>query len=252
MRICVANLAFTTTEEELKQLFEPHGIVNRTQIITDRETGRSRGFGFVEMPDATEAQAAIAGLNGTALGGQTLTVNEARSQLDPLTLWLNYENKIGELRSHFLTIAGLLFTLQSAIFVLMMDKIFLDEPKNLQAASQAKCALIILSYMTLFFFIITLITYCHHIKTNLQRSIFIADVYDKVQYINALKSMLYGYHKKKESSCDVIKKLKDIWSLYRVIIVIAFIYIILFLFTVNMTDLLTLLFPDRDFSKYGS
>jgi len=78
MRIFVANLAFTTTEAELERLFEPYGIVNRTQIITDRETGRSRGFGFVEMPNATEAQAAIAGLNGTALGGRTLTVNEAR------------------------------------------------------------------------------------------------------------------------------------------------------------------------------
>jgi cold-inducible RNA-binding protein len=78
MRIFVANIAFATTEEELERLFEPYGIVNRTQIITDRETGRSRGFGFVEMPDATEAQAAIAGLNGTALGGRTLTVNEAR------------------------------------------------------------------------------------------------------------------------------------------------------------------------------
>jgi RNA recognition motif-containing protein len=52
MRIFVANLAFTTTEEELRQFFEPYGIVERVQIITDRETGRSRGFGFVEMPDA--------------------------------------------------------------------------------------------------------------------------------------------------------------------------------------------------------
>ena len=78
MRIFVANIAFTSTEEELERLFEPYGIVNRTQIITDRETGRSRGFGFVEMPDATAAQAAIAGLNGTALEGRTLTVNEAR------------------------------------------------------------------------------------------------------------------------------------------------------------------------------
>ena len=77
MRIFVANIAFTTTEEELERLFEPYGIVNRAQIITDRPSGRSRGFGFVEMPDATAAQAAIDGLNGTALGGRTLTVNEA-------------------------------------------------------------------------------------------------------------------------------------------------------------------------------
>ena len=52
MRIFVGNLAFTTTEEELRQLFEPYGIVERVQIMTDRATGRPRGFGFVEMPDA--------------------------------------------------------------------------------------------------------------------------------------------------------------------------------------------------------
>jgi cold-inducible RNA-binding protein len=78
MNIFVGNLAFTTTEEELERLFESYGIVNRAQVITDQETGHSRGFGFVEMPDATEAQAAMAGLNGTSLGGRTLTVNEAR------------------------------------------------------------------------------------------------------------------------------------------------------------------------------
>ena len=78
MQIFVSNLAFTTTEYELSQLFEPYGLVESARIITDRDTGRSRGFGFVEMPDATEAQAAIDGLNGTALGGRTLTVNEAR------------------------------------------------------------------------------------------------------------------------------------------------------------------------------
>jgi len=80
MRIFVGNLAFTTTEEELSQLFEAYGIVERTQIVTDRETGRSRGFGFVEMPDTAEAQAAIAGLNGTSLEGRPLTVNEARQR----------------------------------------------------------------------------------------------------------------------------------------------------------------------------
>src|SRR5678816_2319440 len=78
MNIYVTNLAYTTTEEELSQLFEPYGSVESVRIITDRETGRSRGFGFVEMPDATEARAAIAGLNGTSLGGRALTVNEAR------------------------------------------------------------------------------------------------------------------------------------------------------------------------------
>ena len=80
MRIFVANLTWSTTEEELSQLFESYGIVDRAQIITDRETGRSRGFGFVEMPNGSEAQAAMAGLNGTSLGGRALTVNEARQR----------------------------------------------------------------------------------------------------------------------------------------------------------------------------
>ena len=80
MRIFVENLAFTATQEELERLFASYGIVDRAQIITDRDTGRSRGFGFVEMPDATEAHAAIEGLNGTSLGGRTLTVNEARQR----------------------------------------------------------------------------------------------------------------------------------------------------------------------------
>ena len=80
MRIFVGNLAWSTTEDELHQLFEPYGEIERTHIITDRETGRSRGFGFVEMPNLTEANAAIAGLNGTALGGRQLTVSEARAR----------------------------------------------------------------------------------------------------------------------------------------------------------------------------
>jgi RNA recognition motif-containing protein len=78
MRIFVANLAFTTTEEALVQLFHPYGEVASVRIMTDRETGRSRGFGFVDMPNGTEARAAIAGLNGTSLADRTLTVNEAR------------------------------------------------------------------------------------------------------------------------------------------------------------------------------
>jgi cold-inducible RNA-binding protein len=80
MQIFVGNLAYTTTEEELAQLFHPYGEIARVQILIDRDTGRSRGFGFVEMPNATEAQAAIDGLNGTSLGGRTLTVNEARQR----------------------------------------------------------------------------------------------------------------------------------------------------------------------------
>ena len=82
MRLFVANIAFTTTEDELERLFAPYGSVDRVQMITDRDTGRSRGFAFVEMPDATQAQAAMAGLNGTSLGGRPLTVNEARERED--------------------------------------------------------------------------------------------------------------------------------------------------------------------------
>ncbi len=78
MRIFVGSLALTTTEAELRQVFTHYGSVERVQILQERETGRSRGFGFVEMPDATEAQAAIAGLNGRELGGRFLTVSEAR------------------------------------------------------------------------------------------------------------------------------------------------------------------------------
>jgi cold-inducible RNA-binding protein len=78
MRIFVGSLALTTTEAELLQVFTPYGRVERVQILQDRETGRSRGFGFVEMPNTAEAQAAIAGLNGRSLGGRLLTVNEAR------------------------------------------------------------------------------------------------------------------------------------------------------------------------------
>jgi len=82
LNIYVSNLAYTTTEDELTQLFESYGTVESVRIITDRETGRSRGFAFVEMPNGTEARAAIAGLNGTALRERTLTVNEARPRED--------------------------------------------------------------------------------------------------------------------------------------------------------------------------
>jgi len=78
VNIFVGNLAWTTTEDELAQLFEPFGTVEQARIATDRETGRSRGFGFVEMPNATEAQAAIDALHGASIGGRPLTVNEAR------------------------------------------------------------------------------------------------------------------------------------------------------------------------------
>jgi RNA recognition motif-containing protein len=82
MEIFVGNLAYTATEQELRQLFEAYGVVDRVNILQDRDTGRPRGFGFVTMPDTTEAQAAIAGLQGTTLGGRTLSVNEARPRED--------------------------------------------------------------------------------------------------------------------------------------------------------------------------
>ena len=80
MHIFVGNLALTTTEQDLRQLFEPYGTVETSRMMTDRETGRSRGFGFVEMPDNLAAQTALDALNGTSLAGRALTVNEARSR----------------------------------------------------------------------------------------------------------------------------------------------------------------------------
>lgn len=76
--IFVGNLDFNTSEEELRRLFEAYGQVDRVSIMTDRDTGRSRGFGFVEMANAEDGDKAIAALNGTQLGGRTLNVNEAR------------------------------------------------------------------------------------------------------------------------------------------------------------------------------
>jgi cold-inducible RNA-binding protein len=76
--IFVGNLDFNTSEEELRQLFEVHGQVDRVSIMTDRDTGRSRGFGFVEMTSAEDGEKAIAALNGSQVNGRTLNVNEAR------------------------------------------------------------------------------------------------------------------------------------------------------------------------------
>ena len=78
MNIFVGNLAFNTTDQDLRQLFEPYGVVDTINIITDRYTGQSRGFGFVEMADTRAAQSAIQGLQGKVLGGRTLNVNEAK------------------------------------------------------------------------------------------------------------------------------------------------------------------------------
>ena len=76
--IFVGNLDFNTSEEELRQLFQSYGQVDRVSIMTDRDTGRSRGFGFVEMANAEEGEKAIAALNGSQIGGRKLNVNEAR------------------------------------------------------------------------------------------------------------------------------------------------------------------------------
>jgi len=76
--IFVGNLSFNTGEDELRQLFEPFGQVDRVSILTDRETGRSRGFGFVEMSNAEEGDKAITALNGSQFGGRAINVNEAR------------------------------------------------------------------------------------------------------------------------------------------------------------------------------
>jgi RNA recognition motif-containing protein len=80
--IYVGNCSYDSTEEQLRDLFATYGEVERVSIIRDRETGRSRGFAFVEMPDSAAAQAAIEGLNGTDLGGRALKVNEARPKRD--------------------------------------------------------------------------------------------------------------------------------------------------------------------------
>jgi len=77
-KIYVGNLPFSATDAEIRELFAAHGTVESVSIITDRDTGRSKGFGFVEMGSEKEAQAAIAALNGQEVGGRALTVNEAK------------------------------------------------------------------------------------------------------------------------------------------------------------------------------
>jgi len=80
--IYVGNLPYRMTDDELRAVFAPYGEVESAKVIMDRETGRSRGFGFVEMPDGEAAKAAIEALNGTDCKGRTLTVNEARTRAD--------------------------------------------------------------------------------------------------------------------------------------------------------------------------
>jgi RNA recognition motif-containing protein len=81
-KIYVGNLPFTSTEDELRTLFARHGAVDSVSVITDRETGRPRGFAFVEMAEASSAADAIKALDGTQLGGRALRVNEAQDRRD--------------------------------------------------------------------------------------------------------------------------------------------------------------------------
>jgi RNA recognition motif-containing protein len=81
-KLYVGNLTYDVTDGALEQLFAAHGTVQSAQVIMDRDTGRSKGFGFVEMGSDQEAQAAIAALNGQMVGGRSLTVNEAKPRED--------------------------------------------------------------------------------------------------------------------------------------------------------------------------
>ena len=81
-KLYVGNLGYDVTEADLNQLFSQHGQVTSTAVITDRDTGRSKGFGFVEMSTEEEAKAAIAALNGKDNGGRALTVNEAKPRTE--------------------------------------------------------------------------------------------------------------------------------------------------------------------------
>jgi RNA recognition motif-containing protein len=78
MKLYVGNLPFSFTEDDLRQMFEAHGQVTSASIVMDRETGRPRGFGFIEMANDDEARAAIEAVNGTSIGGRAVVVNEAR------------------------------------------------------------------------------------------------------------------------------------------------------------------------------
>ncbi len=81
-KLYVGNLSYETTDSDLQNLFAPHGMVQSAQVIMDRDTGRSKGFGFVEMNNGDEAAAAIKALNGQESNGRALTVNEARPRED--------------------------------------------------------------------------------------------------------------------------------------------------------------------------
>ena len=79
-RLYVGNLPFSITEDELRDVFESHGVLTSVRVITDRETGRSRGFGFVEYEQSSAAEDAIRALDGTEMGGRSLRVNEAQER----------------------------------------------------------------------------------------------------------------------------------------------------------------------------
>src|SRR5213078_917631 len=81
-RLYVGNLPYTVSSSELEQMFSPHGTVQSAEVVADRDTGRSKGFGFVQMGSDAEAQAAIAALNGQEHDGRQLTVNEAKPRED--------------------------------------------------------------------------------------------------------------------------------------------------------------------------
>ena len=82
MNIYVGNLSYKMTDDELREVFAQHGAVSSCKIIIDRETNRSKGFGFVEMDNSNEAESAIQALNGSEVGGRSLRVNEARPRTD--------------------------------------------------------------------------------------------------------------------------------------------------------------------------
>lgn len=82
MKIYVGNLSYRMTSDDLEKAFAQYGQVDKADIIIDRDTGKSKGFGFIEMPDNSEAEAAIKGLHGTEIGGRTLTVNQAKPKTD--------------------------------------------------------------------------------------------------------------------------------------------------------------------------
>ena len=151
------------------------------------------------------------------------SVGSDTPRLDELTLWLNYENKIDELRSRFLTIAGLLFTLQSGIFALMLDKIFLSDNRPSLALS-AEVYLVILSILTLIFLFIISSLYKSHIEANSHRSAFVVEKSNAIRvFKNEVKNYLHEKSPKYENR-----------SLTRVIYEVWLIYGVLFLCTVGM------------------